>query len=260
MDFSKLNSATKYPSIYTHHKLGQRGMLTDELGPFAEVNPQEIVYLREKIDGTNTRVIVMPDGDYFIGSREELLHAKGDRIWNPALGIVDAVVGVAEEIVRYDGGRPLGMTDYATVFYLETYGGKITAQSKQYTGAGKVGFRMFDYAVIPLSTQEWDKVRIARWRDEEGGQQFGDLDDLKVTANAYGIPVVPNLGAMRMEELPTDLGGMLDLLQRNLPETLVSLDEDGKGEPEGIVLRTHDRSVISKARFQDYRRTLRQRG
>jgi hypothetical protein len=37
----------------------------------------------------------------------------------------------------------------------------------------------------------------------------------------------------------------------------VSIDDGGGGWAEGIVLRTPDRSVIAKARFQDYNRTLR---
>jgi hypothetical protein len=45
------------------------------------------VIATEKVDGTNSRVICLPDGCSLLGSREELLYGKGDLIGNPALGI-----------------------------------------------------------------------------------------------------------------------------------------------------------------------------
>jgi hypothetical protein len=45
----------------------------------------------------------------------------------------------------------------------------------------------------------------------------------------------------------------------HLPGTRVALDGGAGGRAEGVVLRTADRSVIAKARFQDYRRTLKRR-
>lgn len=260
MDFEKLNSATKYPSIFTHHELGERGMLKDTLGPFASVNSGERVYLREKVDGTNTRVIVLPDGDYFIGSREELLYSRGDRLANPALGIVEAVKPLADHIAQTDAAMGADIGDNVFVLYLETYGGKIGAQAKQYSGSGRVGYRMFDCASVPLDALNWDRAVIARWRDEDGGQQFMNTEDLRVVSRLYDIPLVPNLGSVRAGELPVTLEGMLDFLKRNLPDTLADLDDDAKGMPEGIVLRTGDRKVISKARFVDYQRTLKRLG
>ena len=51
---------------------------------------------------------------------------------------------------------------------------------------------------------------------------------------------------------------MHELLTASLPTTLVGLDGTD-GRAEGLVLRAPDRSVIAKARFQDYERTLRRR-
>ncbi|MFI7515873.1 hypothetical protein ACIBVK_20520 [Micromonospora echinofusca] len=56
------------------------------------------VTLTEKVDGTNARIVGLPGGAYLIGSREELLYARGDLIGNPALGIVDALRDVAERL------------------------------------------------------------------------------------------------------------------------------------------------------------------
>ena len=92
LDLRKLNSATKYPSIPTYHSLGERGRLLDQCIDLAE---QDLV-ATEKVDGTNSRIIILPDGMYLIGSREELLHAKGDLIHNPAQGIVTPKTGLAD--------------------------------------------------------------------------------------------------------------------------------------------------------------------
>jgi hypothetical protein len=52
---------------------------------------------------------------------------------------------------------------------------------------------------------------------------------------------------------------MHKFLTATLPGTLAALDEDAGGRAEGIVLRSEDRSVIAKARFQDYERALKHR-
>src|SRR5262249_26329407 len=88
VDLVKLNSMTKYPSIPTYHLLGEKGALLDERVAFAGR-----VLGSEKVDGTNGRVIFLPDGCWIVGSREELLLARGDLIGNPALGIADALKG-----------------------------------------------------------------------------------------------------------------------------------------------------------------------
>lgn len=268
MDFSKLNSATYYGSIDTHHRLGQRGMLTDELGPFAGVNPQEIVYLREKIDGANSRIVFFNGVDYAIGSREKLLYAKGDRLTEQPMpeltSIVETLKPIAENMISTWKVESRESAEFGShsimVLYFETYGGKVGKAAPQYSGVGNLGARLFDYALVEREVLDMSHIQISNWRNNGPGATFGDTQDLASVARDYGLPVVPNIGAVRMEELPKDLGGMLDFLQRNVGTTHALLDDEGKGEPEGIVLRTNDRSVISKARFQDYRRTLRQRG
>ncbi len=121
VDLAKLNSLTKYPSILTYHTLDPRnGGLLEEATAFAGT-----VICTEKVDGTNSRVICLPDDCYLLGSREELLYGKGDLIGNPALGIVDALKEIADRL--YDGGRA-----EITVYYFEVFGGKVTANSKQY--------------------------------------------------------------------------------------------------------------------------------
>lgn len=83
IDLRKLNSITKYPSIATYHSMGGKGRLQEEL--LNPVPPNAELDASEKLDGTNTRIIVLP-GDpvatYFIGSREDLLTYQHDLVPN----------------------------------------------------------------------------------------------------------------------------------------------------------------------------------
>lgn len=245
-DLDALNSATKYPSIETYHRLGERGALTEVVTEF-----QGTVIGTEKVDGTNSRVICLPDGSWLLGSREELLCAKGDLIGNPAQGIVAALREFAES-------QPA--EDVVRVYFLELYGGKVTAASKQYTGHRAVGYRLFDMVVLPDYEAVLAKSvpQISSWRDA-GGQPFAAEPELVAAAAHTGLELTPRLFTLNAEALPRDIDATRDFLAAHLPETRCGLDEDRAGSAEGIVLRTPDRSIIAKARFEDYDRTLRRR-
>lgn len=58
VDLSKLNSATKYPSILTYHVIGAKGILQDDVLTYFPAATTLIG--TEKIDGTNARMIFMP--------------------------------------------------------------------------------------------------------------------------------------------------------------------------------------------------------
>ncbi|MBO0861648.1 MAG: hypothetical protein J2P21_24810 [Chloracidobacterium sp.] len=61
-DLAKLNSLTKYLSILTYHALDPgNGALLEEVTDFAGT-----VIGAEKVDGTNSRAIRLPDGLYLI--------------------------------------------------------------------------------------------------------------------------------------------------------------------------------------------------
>lgn len=248
MNLAALNSATKYPSIPTYHALDPKnGSLIEEPTVF-----DGDVILTEKVDGTNGRIILFPDGDYCIGSREELLHARGDRIANPALGIVDALRPLADRLKPRDEHRQI------LVFFLEVYGRKIGGAAKQYTGGSSVGYRLFDIACLLPDVLDWPREEISQWRDG-GGQRFCAEAVLQRAAEAEAVELTPRLETVPAAALPSDIEGMAAFLARRLPVTRVALDEGAGHQPEGIVLRTSDRSVIAKARFQDYARTLKRR-
>jgi hypothetical protein len=249
LDLKKLNSITKYPSIPTYHVMGDGGRLTEE----RSVVFDGTVYLSEKVDGTNSRLIVSPDGDYIIGSREELLHARGDRIWNPSMGIVDAVKPIAE--------RPIGRREAGAllVFFMETYGGNVGANAKQYTGSKAVSVRLFDVVVLEEKDlgrlHEKAPEEIAAWR-ESGGQTFAPSKDTAEWAGALGIEPTPRLSAMDAGELPASIQDTSAWLAAKLERTRCALDDGAGGAPEGLIVRSATRDRIAKLRFEDYRRTL----
>jgi hypothetical protein len=245
LDLAKLNSMTKYPSIPTYHTMGDKGLLTDEVITL----PGTPMIATEKVDGTNSRIICLPDGTFVIGSREELLHARGDVIWNPALGIVDALRPAAERLVTTANGS---FGDNVWVFYLEVFGGKVTANSKQYTGEHRVGYRLFDAVRLAdyRNTFERSVEEISRWRDN-GGQPYLAEAELQAGAETWGFELTPRIP---IDGVPTGHGEVLEWLRRAIPKTRCGLDEKGLGTPEGAVVRTSDRSTIFKIRFEDYER------
>jgi hypothetical protein len=217
INLNKLNSMTKYPSILTYHRMGERGRLLDEI----QVPFDDPVILTEKVDGTNGRIILFPDGFYIIGSRDELLYAKGDLIENPQLGIVEVLKPVAEKL------EPRLWT---TIFYFEIFGGKIGKNGKQYTGIESLGYRLFDVAFIPGSVKE--KVmnlpieQIASWRDN-GGQIFYSEPMLA----GIGLPLTPRIG---IDSIPDgDVQEVYDWLKSKIQTTKAALDEGGSKKTRG---------------------------
>lgn len=234
-----INSATAYPSIPTYHAIGERGRLLPEFIPL----PPEVV-ISEKIDGTNTRLIFLPNGRYIIGSRNELLTARGDLVANPALGIVDAVRPIAERLAE--------VMAPGTVLYFETYGGKTTAGAKNYTASQAVDVRLFDIAHIPLDKFEAVDVRdVAAWRDA-GGQDFSASRNIMEFAQKFGLSTVPYI---LHAGPPTDIRETAEWLRRVSDQTSCGIDAHGPSE--GVVVRTPDRRLIVKLRHEDYARTLR---
>lgn len=244
----KLNSATKYPSIPTYHTLQNNGGLTEPAIEFT--GP---VVATEKVDGCNARVIFLPDGSYVLGSREDLLHASGDYLTNPAHGLVEALQPWAQDWAAHPP-----RTDAIQVVYVELYGGRnLTPASKNYTGTRAVGYRLFDVALIHDYDQiatDWTVEKIAAWRDR-GGQHFLPEAALTAFSDESGIELTPRLCVVDGAELPRDIVETHNWLARHSAATRVALDEGAQGRSEGIVLRTLYRSTIAKLRFQNYNRT-----
>lgn len=251
-DLAKLNSLTKYPSILTYHTLGQKGVLTEEVN----ITFAGDVVLTEKVDGTNARVIMTPRGEWLIGSREELLTAHGDIIFNPAQRIVETLEEIASEMMwRWTP------TDAMITFYFEVFGGGVGSNAKQYTTSKNTSYRLFDVGITRDVDEKitWDREKIASWR-EHGGQEFADEQRIADFCERFALPRVPVINIAQGADLPLGTAGTHSFLKYHIDETKVALDNTARKRPEGLVLRTADRKQIAKVRFEDYERTARARG
>lgn len=252
--FTRLNSATKYPSILNYHKLGERGRVTSEVQvPFED---DDEIIVTEKLDGVNSRIIYLRDSgllgcdvDYLLGSREELLYARGDRLWHVQEGIVDTLKSIAER------AKLKGLVIFGEVF------GGITRLSKEYSGSGQQGFRIFDVQNLDnteelLRNPDLGLEDIARWRDQ-GRQSFGTESTLESFSKMLGVKVTPRIKVIKGRDLPVGIQDTYDWLKSLTPKTRCLLDPEGKGSAEGVVIRTADRRKIAKVRVQEYAKTLR---
>lgn len=265
-DLDRLNSMTKYPSILTYHELGDRGVLNDVvLTPF----PVDLLLeLTEKVDGTNARMVFCPDGTVIIGSREDFLWATYDLIGNPAMGIVSYLKPIVCRLANDRASWPITgkirerwmppSDEYKQtpifVLYGEVYGKSIGSAAKQYTSTGKVGFRLFDVAVIDNFDEilGWERERISSWRDN-GGQTFLSTEKIRLIAHNCTLDSVPLLGTMKGDQMPTTLADTQAFLQQ-YSQSQANLDCEAGGRSEGVVIRTTDRKTIAKLRFEDYAR------
>lgn len=258
IDLRKLNSITKYPSILTYHQLAdsERNGLKEELVETSKFDDNEMLNVYEKIDGENARIVLIGDGtsvDYFIGSRQELLFAKGDRIGNPYGNIAEYFSPIADELVK----KFKGSTGLVAI-YFESYGGK-TAKSKQYTNDRTQYGRVFD--IFELSQVELEEVlamdlsKIASWRDN-GGQPYFDCEKREQFTQYANLPTAPLLTTLSGKDLPKDVNDVLEWLTQ-FKTTQVGIN--AAGDSEGVIVRTQDRKKITKIRFEDYNRTMRAR-
>ena len=99
--------------------------------------------------------------------------------------------------------------------------------------------------------------KIAHWRDN-GGQLYVDTDAIVRLAAEIGFQTVPPLFDANASSLPTDLEGTYQFLL-GFKTSLCKLDDEANGIPEGVVVRSPDRSRIAKLRREDYERTLKRR-
>jgi len=237
----KLNTATKYPSILTYHAMGEKGILSSELTD-GEGFDSSAILVTEKIDGTNARIIFDEGGDFIIGSREDLIYADGDRIWNSKHPILQELLG--RNIQSVIAGFA---NEGVTVLYGEVYSEKVNTG---YTTSH--GFLLFDAVSLNVEILDSSLNEIALWR-ENGGQSFHSMELLDTYRDL--APRVPALAAAEksLELPPKDLNGTYNYLCKYLPHSNLG----GVKKPEGVIIRTPDRRLIRKLRFQDYERTLR---
>ena len=259
-NLNKLNSITKYPSILTYHNLGPKGSLVNSLVEDKNFDDTK-VYITEKIDGTNSRIVFFTDEngkaiDYIIGSREELLFAKGDRIINPTLGVVNVLKPIAEQIAFLSDEKEYTLPQNSIfVIYGETYGGNINGY-KQYTSHNNYSIRFFDAVSLNYNIVEelfeLSPDKISAWR-ENSGQNYLSVKEFNKFCTTFNLTKVPYLVEIDGNDIPNSLQEVWDWMQK-FSTSIAGIDLEN-GNSEGIVVRTEDRKLIRKIRFQDYQRT-----
>lgn len=258
LDLRKINSMTKYPSIFTYHLLGEKGKLTEALTQPEPAEEEGPFYVYEKVDGENARIVLLRtasgDIDYFIGSREELLYAKGDRLAIATGNIAELLKPLAVKLTAV-----LAEPEYAAysfiVVYQESYGGKTNA-SKHYSNQRAQHYRFFDaFAMTAEQLEEVTELtleQIAMWR-EKGGQPYFPESEKQLFAHRNELDSAPLLATL--DTLPVSIADTYVFVSK-YAMTQVAIDGDG-GKSEGVIVRNAKRSIIKKIRFEDYERTLR---
>lgn len=249
----KLNSLTQYPSIPTYHQIINQGK--GHLSENRTATFDGPVHVTEKVDGTNARIVILPEGMWFLGGRTDWLTARGDIVYNPKNEIV---VGVRDTVNRLTA---MGHTGKLTVIYTECYGGETGANWTNYTGdKNTVGHRVFD--VFTLNAFEFDEMmtwpieNIAGWRDAMR-QPFLPFSELSEWTMVRKLDVVPFIATIDAHRLPIGVTETETWLKTLLSDTRVALDDNAKGIAEGVILRSEDRKTITKVRHEDYERTTR---
>lgn len=253
----KGNSLTKYPSIMTYHKMG-KGILEEKIN-MPEQDRDQNVYISEKIDGINMRILIL-NGDYVIGSREEFIYAKGDRAVSPNIkDYIGYMISTAEDLIRSKAIK----RDVLYCIYGELYGSKIQSAWKRYTSSKDTyGYRIFDVWDMPVLefATMYDSMTpdaASNWR-ESNRQPWYDVYALSSFVEATNLDTVPYIKHDSLKNIPEDKeGAFLYLL--DFQKTIIDLDGSKKNctDAEGIVIRTENRDYISKLRFADYAKTFR---
>lgn len=253
----RLNSLTKYPSIPTFHEIGKNGMLD---GSKPVDFGGQLVSVTEKIDGTNARIIVFPDGHFVIGSRENLLACNRDWILNPELGIVKELWDTASELASL---TTFSDSNAVRVYFFEVYGGKINGWKNYATSGEKFGHRLFDVIEFPedMFTEVMSRSRedISSWR-QHGNQPFVGWDRMLEIVQETNLQRVPTID---YRTNPTHLKfhtlqSTLETLESWFPSgTEAALESWAQNRPEGVVFKSlNNPRVTAKLRFQDYIATI----
>lgn len=255
----KYNSLTKYPSIPTYHTM-KEGILLDSITNRL-IDSNTKVYITEKIDGTNTRILVY-NNDYIIGSREDWFYAKGDRVFPSSVKGFAFISKVAEQILATKKLKP--NTLYC--IYGELYGTDIQKTWTHYTSSkDSFDYRIFDVWSMGKSafSEMSDNITAndaSNWR-ENNSQPWLNVEELEDLCKNIDCERVPYQKTDILLNIPITKLGAFEYLM-NYRITGINLDDSDKKckDGEGIVVRTSDRKYIVKLRFEDYIKTFRKTG
>lgn len=270
IDFTKLDSMTKYPSMPNYHSMENQKMLkvpveiaVDFIG--------ESVFLFEKIDGMNMRLIFGFDGMVYLGTRDRLVFGPVHYtklcdcyMHNYNVEIFKLLIlPHLESIYQFMRNVKIIMQTGPSfiVMYFELYGSEIGDQSKNYsTDTSKKAIALLDIAWVEdepkVLAMKLESLRS--WRDR-GGQTYLGIYNVYRMAEQIGLSCPPQLTKEPMANFRIDsIHDAFNLIKAWSGLTRVNLD--GKeGKSEGIIVRNEDRTKIAKLRIDEYRYTIQKR-
>ena len=256
----KVNSLTKYPSILTYHEIYQ-GSVLETLTNNEQFPSDAILEMTEKVDGINSRMIYL-DGDFILGERKKIVFAKDDRINNSS--IISPMLYELSNFIQNGFDDKNEEKSMLTVIYGESYGYNIASKKQYVINSNKRKYRVFD--VIQMPIEEVHKIlamdisQIALWRDHMN-QPFLDTAKLGDFCKNFAVDRTPIIKEIKGSEIPVDCRETFAWMQSfsksqsvlDIPTEDV-IPNQKYARAEGVILRTKDRSMIRKLRFEDYQK------
>jgi hypothetical protein len=246
-DSRKLNALTRYPVVPTYHVPGAQNCPTGRVKVSFAQEPDLI--FSEKIAGHSIRIILTSQG-YFVGNKTEILAWNEDIATLPTNPILEGMQENANNFHQMYAPKGEGVKVLFGVFF----GGSSHPHSRQYTGGDSQlnSFRLSD--AFNLSPEEFSNLlsqspeQIGEWRENNQQPFFSEAALL-----GLGIPVNPRLLGNHPPINPT---ATHTWMKQILPKSKASLNYQAAGKPNGILIRTPNRSKIAKLSFAEYEKLL----
>lgn len=202
-------------------------------------NHRKKLYICELIDGELGRFITTGD-DYFVGTTEDIVYARGDRIVNNSI-----VIPLHMAITEYIESRLNSTDNMFTVLYGVAYGGDIKGNNR-YTKENKNSFCLIDGFSMPYEQVEYilEKYEIDKINEmvQKGANGYWTMNELNNFSNEYNIPGVPIIDFILQENLPKNEEEIINLSKKYLKSTIV-LDENDEQDTSSNIANITEKSA-----------------
>lgn len=257
----KLERATRFPSILALHRMDQKGRLLPERQ--VQFEDDEELFFTEKLDGVNVRLILLPCGRRYVGSRKQILYCVGDEVYNPVQGVVEHLSKLfpawfknsyAEQQPPPDGWYGDHFVLFGELYGAEHDGAGVPspASAKQY---GQPGFRAF---AVERRGEEGDALPLPFPLIPFKNSDVGTAPVGRLAHHLFsGVARVPSLQPSAEFQAAVRHGSVQDLLPHLEFETQVETAPGAWRHAEGVIVRNADGTKIAKLRVEDYRRACR---
>lgn len=203
--FDKLDALTKYPNILPLHEIKDNHattVLTEANYQPVPPHPENMeIVMRELIDGEIIRILVL-DNDYFVGNRDEIVHARGDRI------IVDPrIIPMYRSLMNFFNAN-MSNNERLMVLYGVVYGGRLKGNERYVVNNGDAkcvlvdGFTMKVQDVVGICRDNNIDV-ISDWVDTLH-QPFWSVKTLSRFCDTCNLEQLPNLLETTLDKIPTN--------------------------------------------------------